>query len=243
MKFATSKPHRDFFHKNGWIEFDDLLSEEQLSLANQAIDQVLEERLKISKQKLSTVSAEVAYAHGRDLWRSHSGLKKIAVQTKFGEITAELIETKPLRLGNDQVFIMPEKISVSSEPSVFSDFLNKTISLEEASCLHGVVSGVVFALNDGNADSVAEKASEQTQEGIDVFPVKAGNAIFFRANVQVNWHCLSMHTGQRFYMIVYTESSSFYRLQPKDPHTHALKRLGYVFNDRLLDKLNPIVCR
>ena len=33
MKLSTAKEHRDFFHKNGWIEFEEFLSNENLAQA------------------------------------------------------------------------------------------------------------------------------------------------------------------------------------------------------------------
>jgi len=48
---------------------------------------------------------------------------------------------------------------------------------------------------------------------------------------------------QRYLMLVYTHPTAIYYLEEKDPKTHHLKSLGYVFGDRLNDKLNPIVYR
>jgi hypothetical protein len=237
MKFATTKEHRDFFQKQGWIEFEGLVPNDQLDAVNQAIDQTLAERLNTSPDNIGFSSSEKLYLQGRDLWRSHPVLHKFVTQPRFAEIAVELIEKKPLRLGYDQLF--PSCYHPLFEiSSAYSQFLKQIASLEAVSCLQGVACGLVFALS--------EKASilpERQADGVDIFPNQAGHAIFFRPNVPVNWANVYSHFNQRFYLIVYTFASAYYQLQPHDPHTHALKRLGYIFNDRLSDKLNPIVYR
>jgi hypothetical protein len=239
MKFATAKEHRDFFQKQGWIEFEGLLSDSQLISVNQAIDQVLAERLNVSSDQVHLTSPEKLYLQGHDLWRSHSILHKFVAQARFAEIIGELIEKKPLRLGCDQFFpfFYPGPFS-KEQGSVYSHFLNQTTSLEAVSCMQGVICGLLLALNEKEEFSSSE---ERGMEGIDIFPRKAGNVIFFQPTIPINWSHLCKHVGQRFYLIIYTSVIAHYRLQPQDPHTHALKRLGYVFNDKLSDKLNPII--
>ncbi len=240
MKFATAKEHRDFFQKQGWIEFEGLLSKDQLVLANQAIDQVLAERLKASSERLRLLPSEKFYLQGHDVWRSNPILQKLATQTRFAEIATELIEKKPLRLGYDQFFLAHQQVSyVQEAPSPYFHFLEQITSLEEVSCVRGVACGLLLALG-GKERVPLEKI---VSEGIDVFPNQPGNVIFFQPNVLVNWGRLYAQPGKRFYMIVYASASAYYQLQPKDPHTHAFKRIGYVFNDKLTDKLNPIVYR
>lgn len=240
MKFATAKEHRDFFQKHGSIEFEGLLSNDQLVAANQAIDQVLAERLNVPPDRIRLSSSEKFYLQGRDLWRSHSILHKLATQLHFAEIVSELIEKKPLRLGYDQLFpARHEKPLTEESSSVYSHFLEKTASLEAVSCLQGVACGFVLTLS-GKENILSEKESAGA---IDVFPNQAGHVIFFQPNVPVNWNALYSHLGQRFYLVVYTFPFAYYQLQSQDPHTHAFKRLGYVFNDKLSDKLNPIVYR
>jgi hypothetical protein len=241
MKFATAKEHRDFFQKYGWIEFEGLLSNDQLALANQAIDQVLAERLHLPPERLKTASSENFYLQGHDLWRSHSFLHKFVTQVHFAEIAAELIEKKPLRLGYDQLFPARSQTAFMQEtPLAYPRFLEQTASLETVSCLQGVACGFLLALG---IEETSSSTKEVSFEGPDIFPNQPGSIIFFQPHLAVNWSHLYAHRGQRFYLIVYTFASAHYQLNPQDPHTHALKRLGYVFNDKLNDKLHPIVYR
>jgi|GEM_PF-693459 len=239
MKFATTKQHRDFFHKEGWIEFEGCLSNEQTLLANQAIDQVMADRLHVLPHHLHLLSSEKLYLQGRDLWRSHPLLHKLATRVYFGEIAAELVEKNSLRLGYDQLFsservLFPQEVSSWPVP-----FLQQILSLETVSCLQGVMCGLLLAL--GGKEHVSQGKSRAP--GIDIFPSEAGRIIFFRADIPVDWGRLRLRREQRFYMIVYTQALAHYRLEPQDPHTHALKHLGYVFNDKLRDKFHPMVYR
>ncbi|QLH36192.1 MAG: hypothetical protein HWD61_08680 [Parachlamydiaceae bacterium] len=44
-------------------------------------------------------------------------------------------------------------------------------------------------------------------------------------------------------LLAFADFRTVYILNENDPHTHTLKHLGYVFGDKLSDKLNPIVYR
>src|ERR1700733_10087011 len=145
MKFATTKEHRDFFQIQEWIEFEALLSKDQLISINQSIDQVLVERLHTSLKDVHLFPSEKCYLQGRDLWRSHPVLRKLATQTHFAEIAAELIDKKkPLRLGYDQLFPACQEVQFSRSTShIYSSFLEKTASLEAVSCLSEVACGLM----------------------------------------------------------------------------------------------------
>lgn len=240
MKFSTAKEHRDFFHKQGWIEFEGFISPDQLPAIHQALDQVLAERLNVSPERLRLLTSEQFFLQGRDVWRSHPTLQKLVTRSLFAEIASELIEKKPLRLGYDQFFPSRHASPYSAKTSqVYSHFLEQNTSLEDVSCLKGVIGGLILALG-GKQEVPVE---ENLQEGINVFPRQPGSVIFFKPDIPIPWKNLYAHAGQSFYLIVYTQAYAYYQLQPQDPHTHALKRLGYVFNDKLNDKLHPIVYR
>jgi hypothetical protein len=48
---------------------------------------------------------------------------------------------------------------------------------------------------------------------------------------------------QKFLLFLYAEEDALYTLNPLDPHTHALKRMGYVFGDRLKETTHPHLIR
>lgn len=238
MKFAIAKEHRDFFHQQGIIEFEDFLTSDQVEGLNQAINQALASRMGIRPEKWHHVSAEQAFLHGRDLWRSSDELRKWTCQPRFAEIAAELVEKKPIRLGYDQLFPALYPTQSMVKQAVYTPFIHQSTHLETISCLKGLVCGLMFCLS-----SPETSAAPQLPEGIDIFPRQPGYATFIHPHVLFNFHHLFQHLGQRFYLIVYTQALAHYYFQPQDPHTHQLKHLGYIFNDKLSDKLNPIVYR
>ena len=242
MKFTTAKEHRDFFLKNGWIEFEGLLSLKQTSEVNQAIDAVLAKRLPITKRKIQE-SCEMMFAEGFDLWRADSLLQKIATQMRFCELAASLIEKKILRLAYDQLLPFYQENQILEKKQTngnYFNFTSHTRSLEEISCVNRLACALMLSLNDLDLNLTTQ---DEPVAGIDVFPRKAGNVIFFRPNIPIHWNYLHERQGERFLLIVYAEQTAYYQLQEQDPHTHAFKRLGYVFNDKLSDKLHPIVFR
>jgi hypothetical protein len=234
MKFAVASEHRDFFRREQVIEFEGLLTEKQLLEANQAIDQAL--TLQITQNKPSAFQLFMA---GRDLWRSRPPLKKLATHCQLAEIAAELVEDKPLRLGYDQYF--PPYPSVAKQLFFMEDsylaLIKEPHSLNEISNLQGILCGVMICL----------KSSPEPNNKIDsaktVFASKAGNAIFFHPDLIIDFNQMQNHSGQDYFLIVYTQSYAVYVINKQDPHAHALKTLGYAAGDRLIDKHHPIVCR
>lgn len=234
MKKAVAKEHRDFFRKNGWIEFENLVSDQELEELNQAIDVSLAARLFVPIDKVEAVSPETAFLQGRDLWRSNDQLRKFVCLPRLGEVVSELVELKPLRLGFDQ-FLPPCSANMLPRSPSYSKFLQPSIELENMSSLRGMAAGLLIALD--------QTSEEVSAEGVDIFPKFAGNASIINPQGLFNFANLALHLKQRFYLIVYTPSSSMYYQQPNDPHTNALKKYGYAYHDKLSDKLNPIVYR
>ncbi|MBA2368126.1 MAG: hypothetical protein H0V82_03775 [Candidatus Protochlamydia sp.] len=245
MKFAIAKEHRDFFHKKGMIEFEEFLASDQLALFNQCVDEALSNRLGKQQENLKLQLSEALYLEGRDLWRSNKQLHKLVTQPRFAEIASELIEKKPLRLGYTQFF--PSNFEVQFDrdyKGIYRHFIQQTIDLQSVSCLENVACGLMICLGKpGQAKLEAGVKENEEEKGIDIFPWQPGQVVYFQPEVPVDWQKLSRHSGFRFFLIVYTETYSHYLLKPEDPHTHFLKHQGYIFNDKLVDRLHPIVYR
>lgn len=240
MKFAIAKEHRDFFQKEGWIEFNDFLTFDQLSLINQAINSTLAERTNTPVERLQLLPSQTFFQHGHDLWRANQVLRKFITQARFGEIASELVEKKPLRLGYDQLFpSRQESKYFENKATAYSNFIEQTTTLETISSIEGLVCGLMIALDQPSTISTENEG----ENDIDIFPQQAGNVIFFQPTTQINLNHLYSHPGSRYYLIVYTQMSAFYHFKSTDPHTHALKHLGYIVYDKLDDKRNPIIYR
>lgn len=240
MKFALAKEHRDFFTKHGWIEFDGVLPLSLIDEMNKEIDRVLAERLKVVPGTLHKESSESQFLQGRDLWRMSPVLLKSFSFNQLGMIICDLFQKKSLRLAYDQLF--PSKSFHPDHPQsqkIYENFLDQSLSLENVSAVQGIIAGVMIALDD----TIAEVSPLEDIDAIDPFPAKKGSALFFSGELPIHWKQLYLHSKQRFYLVVYTDPTSFYRFLSEDPHAHALKHVGYIFNDKLTDRLNPLVYR
>lgn len=242
MRFTINKEQRDFFQKKGWIEFEDLLKKDQIISLQSSLEQALAERLKVPLSQLGKQPAERLYHQGHDLWRSNSALQQFVMQPRFGEIIVELIGKKVLRLGYDQLFPSLDRSPLSSSPSFYAPFMEKGLSLEEISSVKELACGIMIAFGE-QKEQMLPQQEELQEEKINIFLSQPGHVLFFNPRLPIAWDRLADQMGQRFYLIAYTFALSSYQLQPNDPHTHTLKHLGYIFNNPLNDKVNPIVYR
>ena len=236
MKFATASEHRDFFQKQGAIEFEGLISSEQLKQLNKEINSTLSAHLKIAPSDLKKQTSQTLFMNGRDLWRDQPNLKKIVWQKIFSEIAAELIEAKPLRLGFDQYFPSPSRFGLSdNESRSYDDLLNKKLPLIDISSLQGVLCGLMLC-------TFAPVAEAEAIPG-DIFSTTAGNGVFFAPETPLAFDRMRNLMGNNYLMLVYVQQTTVYVPGQEDPQTHALKKLGYTYGDKLNDKLNPIIYR
>lgn len=235
MKIAIAKEHRDFFKKNGWIELENLLTEQQFVLLNEGVERVLSHRLAIPTDKLDLASEEALFMQGRDLWRGDEGLRQLICLPRIGEIISELVETKPVRLGYDQFIPGLHKKIAFSPAKKISQFVKRCMHLDDSSCIKGILAGVIVSLND-SAESVEPSES-------DIFPPRAGRVVVVHPQHLINYENLLQHTRQKYFMVVYAKGSSTYYQQSNDLHGHQLRNEGYIYYDKLSDKLNPIIYR
>lgn len=237
MKLTIAAEHRDFFRKNGLIEFEGLLRENQLKDISASIDNTLCQRLCVPKEKIISASSEKLFMTGRDLWRDDPLLKKYFLQPSFAAIASELIELSPIRIGYDQFFIQKTSFPFLTGP--YKELTSKTRTLKEISSLDGVVCGLMLCIS-ASSDTPSETTSIKTPRLFSHIP---GHGVFFRPDFHINFEELLQGTSSKYILIVYAKASTLYILQPEDPHAHALKLLGYGIGDKLSDKLNPILFR
>lgn len=198
MGFALTKEHHDFFHKNHFIEFEDLLSSKEMDPLEKAID--------------SLVTSEDWIHVGHDGWRREESIKKVTFHKGFAEVASSLCKKSPLRLAYDQVIEGP----LSKDP----------LNLIEASAIRKVVCGLILQLNP---TSSAESP---------LVPKKRGSGVFFSPFCE-----LDFPKDCHLFMITYTEKVAQYVHETRDPNMHALKKLDYVFGDRLKGDTHPLLTR
>lgn len=240
MRSITAKEHRDYFQKNGSIHFTGLVSEHQHDNIRSWIEEALCQKLGVEKRKLLQYPFVDQFKAGRDISRENQNLRQFVTQAKFAEIASELIERKPLRLAYDQFFpaYHPSLLDNESSSSIFN-FFRQTTPLETISSVEGICSGFILAFNQ----SENRPAHNVVSEEIDIFSLDKNQILFFDTSKPINFNRFFDHINQAFYMVVYSKQLSYYRLNEKDPNTHVLKHTGYIYNDQLNDKLNPIVYR
>ncbi len=233
MKFALTNEQQRYFETHGALELEALLSAAQLSALQAGIDEVLASRLNVPEERLERMTSDERMAVGRDAWRASQQIKKVVARSSLAEVLAELTRERVIRLGYDQL-LLPFSTNSNKAPAA-ARFYTQKRSLKEISALTEVTGGLLLCIR-GNVepDLFAEKS---------LFPQALGSGTYLSGDIEIDFQELNCRPTQQFLLIVYTTGKAAYTLQPEDPHTHALKNLGYVFGDRLNDVLHPIVFR
>ncbi|NGX45040.1 MAG: hypothetical protein K940chlam2_00180 [Chlamydiae bacterium] len=113
MRYLMTPQQTRFFSEHGTIDFDPLISDEDLH--------ILEEALK-------------THPSGRDLFRHSEGARKILCSKKFGEIGAALFNETPLMVAYTQYPFAPVEEEVTLEfISSFSDLAGAVLLNTEQS--------------------------------------------------------------------------------------------------------------
>lgn len=227
-KFAVDSSQRDYFSKNQLIEFEGLIPEEQIPSIQEALRQELERR---TGKSPSTI--EELFAHGRDLWRGDTLLKKWITHPQFANIAGELCEKRKLRIGFDQYLPTPTSFVMIPAIKNLYHYLEGKLSLIETSSLQGVVCGLILCL----------KAPSSKDSPSKLFTEKEGSGIYFTADLPLDFTEIEKRIGGEYILIVYTEPNAVYIHQVKDPQSTTFKKLGYTYGDKLSDKLNPKVLK
>ncbi len=235
MKFIVDNKHREFFTDHGWIEFEQLLTQEKLYELRRAVNVTLGKRLSISSERLNRMSRGDILMKGRDVWRDSEAIKNVVCNRVYGEIASNLVETTPVRLAYDQI-LMANGNKSNQVPA-----LNGEQTLESFSYLQGVLCGLLISLQ-----RVTPLDSESTATNVRhtcPIPTKEGNGVFIAPETKLNFPQLLAADGECHLLIVYCRAVSRYVLLPSDPLAHHPKSLGYSVGDRLVDQHNPVLYR
>jgi hypothetical protein len=155
-----------------------------------------------------------SYAAGRDLWRENPLVKKVVLRRDLAEVASALLHTGPLRIAYDQLLLAPLPFT-------------QPVSLHHISALQPMLGGYALALG----------AAQTRTTGL--LPTACGDALFFNASFPLPLDDLG---GQPFLLITYCAHKTLYTLQRGDPGVHTLKKLGYVFGDRIHSHTHPLIC-
>jgi len=219
MKYILTSDHLHFFSQHHFIEFEDLLSMEEIDHYRKILDESLSKRLKVPLQK---VSCDTLFMHGRDLFRKNEDIKKFASRKVFAEIGAQLFNEKILRLASDHYF--------RSEKNTSSDVLSSSLSLQQLNCFQRISGGLLFNF-----------CQQDLSSALFPFPIKKRSGVFLSPILKLNFSSFFAHPHSSFFLITYGPEKLIYTLSQTDPHTHDLKKLGYVFGDAVQTTTHPIV--
>ncbi|MFV0339439.1 MAG: hypothetical protein ACK5MA_02235 [Parachlamydiaceae bacterium] len=161
----------------------------------------------------------------RDLWRSSPLIKKIVCSKRLLQLAFELIQKKPLRLAYDQL-IMEARRSSKGMP-----FLDQG-SIQDISCINNLQGLFILCIRD-----------YEPSENTELFEFHAGDGVFITPDVPFPFDTLSPSPHKRYLIIAYGSNYSQYLFEERDPYCHFLKNLGYVFGDKLNDRLHPLLLR
>jgi hypothetical protein len=223
MRFVLDINHQNFFLKHRYIEFEALLSLEQIALLQQEIDQTIAKRF----TKLSDGSSKDIFQAGYDLWRDNQVIKKIAFKNQFAEIASILFSTDPIRIAFDQY--------LATSPGSHQPF-TEGLTLTQTSCAKPLAGALLLRLSE-------EPLVLPYEQPLCPIPKQIGNVLFLSPLLPIHWNLLFSLQNTHLFLIAYAPKRALYHLEKQDPHTHAWKRLGYVFGDALTDSLHPILHR
>lgn len=235
MKYTTLKEHREFFSKNGFIEFEAIFSGSEIDLWQASINVGLSSRLNTTSDKLFEYLPNQIFGAGYDLWRSNFALKKLVSNRAVTEIAADLFEEKKIRLGFS--FLLPsqgETPSLINVKNPYNKFLEKPRTLLQFSSLKEVLGGFILCV---------EGFCNENEEHSLFFPKSPGNGVFVKPGFSIPFPEMFRRKNQLFFFVGYVYPKTLYVHNEEDPHGHFLKTLGYVYGDQLLDKKHPLLIR
>lgn len=234
MNFTVIREHREFFRKHHWIECEGVISADELKRLSENIPHVLDERTGAKASPYIKAFDKNSFDIGHDLWRGLPVLKKIILGRGLAGIAGELVEQKPLRFGYDSLY---PAVTKTPGRNAYETFLQTTPTLQEMSCIQGVVCGAMVCLSgSGEAEVMGDEEAPTT-----LFSRTPGNAVFFAPDWPLPLHEMFQNPGYTYLLIVYVKEKAVYLAEQGDPHLHNFKKLGYSFGDRLKEPLHPIV--
>ncbi|GAB4190724.1 MAG: hypothetical protein Tsb0015_12170 [Simkaniaceae bacterium] len=240
MNFAVDRSHREFFFKHRFVEFEGLLSEEEADRLREAIFQTISNRLR-KKPPLEESSAREVFLEGHNLFTDNKLVRKYVLRRNFAEIASSLLGIRPLRIAFDQFIYTRENESLFHEKEI-SKVLPNEISLHQMSSVEPVVCGCILNLAKQCSTAPAETFSiAQDMEMLIPIPSCPGHGIFFQVDAPISFESLYAVPNQNLLLIVYGKDKMLYTKNDRDPHVHQLKKLGYVFGDKLKNETHPII--
>jgi len=205
MRYTVTTDQKTFFEQRGFIEFDGLVTEQQLAVLQRC-------------------------AAGLDNSRRDPEIKKIVYSLLFASIAVDLAKQAKLRFGYDLLYELPLQRSIP-------------MSLQQMSCIRPLACALMICLEGENEGEGEGAEKSRINESFVPFPHKPGNAVFFSPQAMWDMPTLQKCSPQKCLLIAYASPRSMYVYNEDDEYTHALKRLGLGFGDRLTEEHHPLLFR
>lgn len=220
MKFTLAQEHIDHFRKTGSIEFEEVFSEKECSALLLKAEELLTKKTGASERlPLDEMSNENLFLHGKNLWKEGLEIKKLCTKKQVGEIAYHFFRKKPIKLAYD-LYIRTGDLQDCP--------FKEDASLQQISSIRPTLGALIIQLSS-DALSIDSPA----------VPKKMGSALFVSGTMVLPLQQLFSERGASFLVIAITAERPVYCLEPKDPHTHDLKREGLVFGDIAGEDLCP----
>lgn len=207
MRIYVSGSQQGYFATHHSLEILDMFADINYPLVLAAVNLALEERI-------TPPFKESIFLKGRDLWRDSGLIKKILSQRDVGEVAAQLIEQRPLRLAFSDLVAHPQI------KQTFFDQWPKNIPLKDWVAFQGPVIGALVEFDQ--EDSKLRYLSGE-----------------FRFTEELK----KEYSGKLVMLAVYTDISGRYVNNTLDPLSSHFRRLGLSRGDKFKDNLFPIVVR
>ncbi|KAF3362834.1 hypothetical protein PHSC3_000576 [Chlamydiales bacterium STE3] len=228
MKFSLEYLQRDFYRKNKALELEGLLPSQRLAQLQEGIQDI---SLDLLPKNQSAFSQKSYFSKARDLWRGNAKVKKIVTSHNLVELAYQLTSEKPIRLAFDQ--LLPA-LETSKDPTDYPSFYKKE-TVQKLSAIQELLSLLIICVEgEGRAPDFAAS---------DPFPSTPGNGVYLSPEYEIDFQKLYSRKNQTFLLIGYAKKISQYFRIEEDPQVHELKKLGYVFGDKLNDSVHPILLR
>ncbi len=225
MRFSLPDSYFEFFLRNQILEIENLMTSQDAETLSEKCEELL---LKHMHQKPLNITSNLElWKAGKDLWKEDADIKKILFRLQLGELSHILFKQRPIRLAYTQALFTGDK-----QDSLFDE----TETLQNISSMGPLLGGVLLCL-----DTPSE------QEAVALLPdlktLAKGRAFFFSGEYQIPFAELFKQKRLKMILLCFAPGKIRYKLEPKDPHTHELKKSGYAFGDSLPEEICPYLYR
>ncbi|GHO98977.1 hypothetical protein KSF_090250 [Reticulibacter mediterranei] len=103
--YPISEEQIRFYEENGYIQFLNVLSAEELAQVRSALDEIVREQGDLHEMSTSEVEYRKIFVQTVNVWRTHAGLRDYVFSPKLAEIARCLTRAHKIRLWHDHALV------------------------------------------------------------------------------------------------------------------------------------------